>query len=100
MSAIVSYEPFVDEVIDTFLEQLETRFVGKDGPDAVVDLAVWLQYYAFDTIGELTYSTRHGFIQCGGDIDGIISYLSVFMHYSTKVGNVYRDMIRLLLHNF
>lgn len=81
MSSLVQYEPYVDDTIDVFFEQLDKRFAGKPGPDGVIHLPTWLQYYAFDTIGELTYSSRHGFLESGKDVDGIIAYLSVYMNY-------------------
>ena len=38
-----------------------------------IDLGVWLQYYAFDVVGELCFSERLGFLEKGKDVDGMIS---------------------------
>jgi hypothetical protein len=58
MSSLVQFEPIVDSTIEMFLEQLESRFEGKLGPDGIYDLGTWLQYYTFDVIGELPFSKR------------------------------------------
>ena len=34
-----------------------------------MDFSLWLQWYAFDVIGELTFARRFGFIDQGKDID-------------------------------
>ena len=69
MTSLVSYEPHVDSTIRTFFIQLDKRFVetGKACP-----LHDWLQMFAFDVIGEITFSKRLGFLEQGRDIDGIM----------------------------
>lgn len=85
LSTLVQYEPFVNSTINVFLEQVEKRFADKEGPEGVVNLPLWLQYYAFDVIGELTYSARYGFLERGEDVDGIIEYLNKYMKYLSVV---------------
>ncbi|KAK4065660.1 hypothetical protein Trihar35433_7780 [Trichoderma harzianum] len=58
------------------------------GTEGVIDFPTWLQYYAFDVIGELTYSSRHGFLESGQDVDGIIAYLDKYMSYLVLVGQM------------
>lgn len=41
---------------------------AKSGP---VDLAAWLQYYAFDSLGAVNFSKKLGFMDSGTDVDGI-----------------------------
>jgi hypothetical protein len=88
LTTLVQYEPFVNSTITVFLDQLDKRFAGKDGPEGVIDFPLWLQFYAFDVIGELTYSTRHGFLDQGRDVDGIIAFLNRYMRYFGVVGPV------------
>ncbi|KAL8995750.1 MAG: hypothetical protein Q9169_004578 [Polycauliona sp. 2 TL-2023] len=78
MSALIHYEPFVDEATAKFLEQTEVLFSSKH---AICDLAQWLQWYAFDVIGAITYSRRHGFIDEASDIDGMVGYLGWLFSY-------------------
>lgn len=82
MSALVQYEPFVDNTTKLFLEQ--TRDIYVDSPDGC-DFPQWLQFYAFDVIGEITYGKRHGFVENNKDIDGIVGYLSWLFLYVAPV---------------
>lgn len=84
-TAAVGYEPLVDKTINVFLEQWDSRFADKEGPDGVIDLADWLLYFSFDLIGELTYGSRHGFMESGSDHQGIISFLQHFAVYGSIV---------------
>lgn len=69
MTSLVSYEPHVDSTIKTFFNQLDNRFV-KTGH--VCNLHDWLQMFAFDVIGAITFSKRFGFLEQGKDVDGIM----------------------------
>lgn len=82
MSALVQYEPFVDNTTKLFLEQTKKIFV--DNPEGC-DFTQWLQFYAFDVIGEITYSKRHGFVENNKDVDGIVGYLSWLFLYVAPV---------------
>jgi hypothetical protein len=82
MSALVQYEPFVDNTTKLFLEQTRTLYVNN--PDGC-NFTQWLQFYAFDVIGEITYSKRHGFVEKNEDIDGIVAYLSWLFLYVAPV---------------
>ena len=52
-----------------FFEQLDKRFVQTQ---EVCDLGAWLQMFAFDTMGEITFSKRLGFLEGGKDVDGLM----------------------------
>ncbi|KAI1488187.1 cytochrome P450 [Biscogniauxia mediterranea] len=89
MSALVQYEPFVDNTTRLFLQQTERLYAGdRHGAGAVCDLPRWLQFYAFDVIGEITYGRRHGFLEKNEDIDGIVSYLSNLFLYVAPIGQI------------
>lgn len=83
MSALVQYEPFVDNTTKLFLKQTEKLYV--DAKDKACDFTRWLQFYAFDVIGEITYSKRHGFVEKNEDIDGIVAYLTKLFLYVAPV---------------
>lgn len=51
MSSLLSFEPYVDDCIDLFLDKLND--FARSGN--CVDLAHWLHCYAFDVIGKITY---------------------------------------------
>ena len=82
MSSLLSYESYVDHCIDIFLSKM-TSFAQSG---ATIDLAHWFQCYAFDTLGEITYSERFGFLDNGDDIAGTIAALDQSLVYSTLVG--------------
>lgn len=82
MTALVQYEPFVDDTTEVFLDQTEALFSSKN---ATCDFAQWLQFYAFDVIGEITYSKRHGFVDRGEDVDGMVKYLGGLFSYVAPV---------------
>lgn len=84
MSALVQYEPFVDNTTKIFLKQTERLFANK--PEGC-DFTRWLQFYAFDVIGEITYSKRHGFVEKNEDIDGIVAYLTSLFNYVAPVSS-------------
>ena len=82
MSSLVQYEPSVDITTAKFLDQTEALFTSQN---KVCDFAEWLQFYAFDVIGEITYSKRHGFIDSGKDVDGMVGYLGKLFSYVAPV---------------
>ncbi|RDW85523.1 cytochrome P450-4 [Coleophoma crateriformis] len=86
MSTLVQYEPFVDSTTELFLEQTEKLYLKSNGKSC--DFARWLQFYAFDVIGEMTYSKRHGFLEKNEDIEGIIEYISKLFNYVAPVGQI------------
>lgn len=84
-STVAGYEPLVDSTIGAFLKQIDTRFANKAGEDGVADLPSWLLFFTFDTMGQITYGSRHGFIEAGRDVKGIIGYVQSFLTYGFLV---------------
>jgi cytochrome P450 len=91
MSTLIQYEPLVDDVIQVFLNQTE-RFFAE--PGRICDFAKWLQFFAFDVIGQITYSKRHGFIDRGADVDGMVQYLGKLFSYVAPVSNSNLNRLR------
>ncbi|RYP45316.1 hypothetical protein DL769_011471 [Monosporascus sp. CRB-8-3] len=85
MSALVQYEPFVDNTTRLFLRQTEKLFANN--PEGC-NFTQWLQFYAFDVIGEITYGKRHGFVEKNQDIDGIVNHLSNLFLYVAPIGQI------------
>lgn len=82
LSALLSYESYVDHCVDIFKQRM-SEFTSSG---QTIELAHWLQCYAFDVIGEITYSQRFGFLDAGEDMGGAIHALDKNMPYSTLVG--------------
>ncbi|KAF2848596.1 pisatin demethylase [Plenodomus tracheiphilus IPT5] len=98
MSTLVQFEPLVDSTTRAFLKQLSERYADRPGQDGVCDFGAWLQYYAFDVIGEMTFSRRLGFVDRGIDVAGIIHDLERMLGYAAVVGQI-PVLDRLLLKN-
>ena len=75
MSTLIEFEPFIDSTTEVFLTKIEEQYTCSlpDNTPPMCDLGRWLQYYAFDVIGEITFSKRFGFLDAGGDVDGILA---------------------------
>ena len=73
LSTLKDFEPLLDSTTAVFLSRLDDLFAATG---KVCDLGTWLQWYAFDVIGELTFSKRLGFLENAKDVDGIISSVS------------------------
>ncbi|CAJ0547399.1 Ff.00g041530.m01.CDS01 [Fusarium sp. VM40] len=99
MSALMSYEDFVDECSDLFDQRLREMAGGRAfaSVQPLVDLGKWFQCYAFDVISLITYSTRLGFLDQGVDIAGIIASLEGFLSYASVIG-VYSWLHPFLFH--
>jgi len=85
MSTLIQYEPFVDSTTELFLNQTDKLYANARES---CDFARWLQFYAFDVIGEMTYSKRHGFLEENKDVDGIIDYIANLFNYVAPVGQI------------
>ncbi|XDG04350.1 hypothetical protein ABKA04_003965 [Annulohypoxylon sp. FPYF3050] len=76
LSSVVSFEGLVEEVLECLEKQLDERF-SKTG--AVFDFGNWLQYFAFDVMGTLSFSKRYGFLDEGRDVGGMLATIFDFM---------------------
>ncbi len=74
MSTLVNFEPYVDTTMRVFCDQLEARFVKNSGDmSSPCDFGQWLQMFAFDVIGEMTFSRRLGFLETGEDVNHVMA---------------------------
>ena len=76
LSSVIQFEPFVDEVLGLLFEQLDKRFVEQK---KVCNLGDWIQFFALDVMGEISFSERYGFLETGADVQGIIKSIWNFM---------------------
>ncbi|KAJ6000128.1 hypothetical protein N7481_000537 [Penicillium waksmanii] len=83
MSSLVSYEPFVDKVNGDFMAALANH--AQHG--RAFDLFTWMQFYAFDVIGEITLGRSFGLLEAGHDKDGLLHAVHVgSISYGSSVG--------------
>jgi Cytochrome P450 len=83
LSTLVTYEPLVDSTTAVFLARLDELFA--DTYD-VCDFGTWLQYFAFDVIGELTFSKRLGFLETGTDVENIMASIGANFDWFSVIG--------------
>ncbi|EED22579.1 cytochrome P450 oxidoreductase, putative [Talaromyces stipitatus ATCC 10500] len=76
LSNILPLEVFVNRVLEVLFQQLDTRFVSSGD---TFDLADWLQYFAFDVMGTLTFSKRYGFLEHGRDVNNMLLTIWTYM---------------------
>lgn len=85
MSSLVSYEPFVNKVNGEFMAALANH--AQHGRS--FDLFTWMQFYAFDVIGEITLGRSFGLVEAGYDKDGLLHAVHVgSISYGSMVGLV------------
>lgn len=82
MSALITYEPFVNSCSTLLTSRLHSLASSRQ----VIDLQHWLQCYAFDVIGEITFGSRFGFLDMGEDKEGVFNAIDRRGSYSTFVG--------------
>lgn len=68
-TAVSGLEYHLDDCTQLFISKMN-GIIGSE-KSAPVDLAAWLQYYAFDSLGAVNFSQMLGFLESGTDVDGI-----------------------------
>jgi cytochrome P450 len=94
LTSLLECEPAVDSCTELLMSRLD-RWATAGKP---VDLGAWLQYYAFDVVGEVTFAKKLGFLDMGGDVDGMMSTIEGILEYASLCGQV-PEMHPLLLGN-
>ena len=81
MDALKDLEPHVNAAIETFLSKMAT-FKGQS-----IDMGKWTQLFAFDIIGEVTFSKSFGFMEAGSD-DGSFNAIETALRSAAWIGQV------------
>ncbi|KAI0180673.1 putative benzoate 4-monooxygenase cytochrome P450 [Hypoxylon sp. FL1284] len=76
LSNVVSFEGLVEEVLECLEKQLDERFSDTG---ATFNFGDWLQYFAFDVMGTLSFSKRYGFLDEGRDVGGMLETIFDYM---------------------
>ena len=80
MTNMRNYEPHADECTAIFIKSMQ-ELQGQP-----VDLAIWLQWYAFDVIGNITFQRIFGFMEQRRDVDDMIEGINIALHYVKIIG--------------
>lgn len=75
MTQSMRYEPWMDDAIRIFVDQLRKRFVARTGLSTEVTMEVyeWASYYALDVINSVTFGERVGAMEEGRDVNGVLT---------------------------
>ena len=74
MSEMIKYEPWVDDTINVFIDEIRKRFLSLDTVEPpVLDFMQWGSYYTVDAASEVVYGERTGFLEQGRDVNDIPS---------------------------
>ena len=60
----------------------------KDLAGQPIDLGEWLQWYAFDVIGKITFAQTFGFLEDRQDPDKVIDGIESGTRYNTIIGQI------------
>jgi hypothetical protein len=104
LSNIIKSESYVDNIISELESQLN-RII--ESGDRVAHLDKWFNYFAFDVVGEVTFSQSFGFVKAGNDIGSAIAnarklalYVSIMGHYvwfhNLTIGNPLMSTLGLI----
>lgn len=84
ISILLEFEDAFDRCVEAFMQQMG----GFSDSGQVFDLGVWLQYLAFDVVGEVSFGKKLGFLEQGQDVDGMIADITASFRYFTIVGMI------------
>lgn len=81
MESLKDLEPYVDNAVNVFLDNMRQRQIQ------VIDMGNWVQLFAFDVIGEVSFSKRFGFMDAAGD-DGSFGQIEGALKSAAWIGQV------------
>ncbi|KAE8381687.1 cytochrome P450 [Aspergillus bertholletiae] len=84
LSSILEMESAIDSCTELFLSQIR-KMVDEKVP---IDIGMWLQYYAFDVVGELSFAQKLGFLEKGQDVDNMIEAIRGMLTYASTCGQI------------
>lgn len=82
---MVEFEPLIDSTTAVLFSRLDELFATSGN---ACDLREWLQFFAFDVIGKLTFSKRLGFLEKGKDVEDIIASTTANFDWYSVVGQM------------
>ncbi|KAL9602711.1 MAG: hypothetical protein Q9219_001701 [cf. Caloplaca sp. 3 TL-2023] len=85
MTQISTFEGLVDDVLKCITEQFDKRYATNG---QIFDLGQWLQFFAFDVMGTMTFSKRYGFLDTGRDVNGMLQSIVDFMRAAAPMTQV------------
>ncbi|KAL2070498.1 hypothetical protein VTL71DRAFT_13524 [Oculimacula yallundae] len=84
MTNLLEVESGIDSCSKFFMKRLHE--VSSGGRP--VDLSIWLQYYTFDAMGEITFGEKFGFLEQGKDVDQTMQAIDITLTYNAIIGQI------------
>ncbi|KAI1173081.1 cytochrome P450 [Nemania sp. FL0916] len=86
-TAVSGLEYHLDDCTQFFISKMNSIL----GPEksSRVNIAAWLQYYTFDSLGSINFSQKLGFLETGSDVDGICHLDHEQMMYFAVWGQIF-----------
>ncbi|KAE8871021.1 hypothetical protein PTNB29_01365 [Pyrenophora teres f. teres] len=72
----------LEERVESCVEMLVERLSERAATEGAIDMAEWIQWYAFDVIGELFFSRKFGFMENAHDHEGYIHALDLLIPFT------------------
>lgn len=88
MHNLLQYETQVSQTITTFCERLDEEFVNGANAGKTCKMDDWLSFFAWDVIGELTFSKPMGFMENGSDFSGLLRDADKAVDYFAVIGQI------------
>ena len=84
LSSVIKAEAEIDQAIEIFDQQIDKIVTSERS----IELDTWFAYFAFDVVGQITFSQSFGFLEQGSDVGNciktshrLVSYLSIMAHF-------------------
>jgi cytochrome P450 len=93
MTSLLERESGVDSCTEILTSRLRTSAANKE----MVDLGEWIQFFAFDVVGEFNFSAKFGFLE-KGDFGNLMPQIKFRLRYAAVIGQI-PILHKLLLGN-
>lgn len=84
MSTICSLEPHINHIT----QNVWSKFDDMADADRSIDLQEWTTYYASDVVCQLGLGAPLGFVETGGDVNGILRSIHTYFYAAANLGYI------------
>lgn len=85
MASMQGLSSYIEDTEKLLMKKLDERCQTQDQK---CDLGDWLHYFAFDVLGEIAFSRKFGFLECGYDLERAIKTIDDMQWYDGIIGQI------------